>query len=77
VPFLKLCGFAIGGWLLARGADIAARRIAEGAADREFLESKLASAHFYATQVLPQVLALEAIVRNGSDAVVGVDAALI
>jgi len=77
VPFLKLCGFTIGGWLMARAADIAARRIAEGSADREFLEAKLTTAHFYATQVLPQSLALEQVVHDGSDAVVAADSALI
>jgi hypothetical protein len=77
VPFLKLCGFAIGGWLMARAADIAARKLAQGADDREFLAAKLASAHFYATQVLAQVLALEQTVLQGSDAVVTTDPALI
>jgi hypothetical protein len=77
VPFLKLCGLTIGGWLMARGADVAARKLAGGGVDREFLEAKLASAHFYATQVLPQVLTLEHIVVQGSDAVVGTDSALI
>ena len=77
VPFLRLCGLTIGGWLMARAADIAAQQARAGASDREFLEAKLASAHFYATQVLPQVLALEQIVLHGSDAVVGTDAALI
>jgi 3-(methylthio)propanoyl-CoA dehydrogenase len=77
VPFLKLCGFTIGGWLMARAADIAAGKLAQGSPDREFLEAKVASAHFYATQVLPQALALEHVVRHGSDAVVSTDAALI
>ena len=77
VPFLKMCGWTIGGWLMARGADIAARRLAEGGTDREFLQGKLASAHFYATQLLPQALALEHIVRQGSEAVVTTDATLI
>jgi hypothetical protein len=77
VPFLKLCGFTIGGWLMARSAHAAAGRLAEGSADREFLEAKLASAHFYATQVLPQTLALDHVVRLGSEAVVTMDAALI
>ncbi len=77
VPFLKLCALTIGGWLLARSAGIAAQRLAEGSRDREFLEGKLASAHFYATQLLPQVLALEQIVARGSDAVVGTEATLI
>jgi alkylation response protein AidB-like acyl-CoA dehydrogenase len=77
VPFLRLCGFTIGGWLMARAADLAANNLAAGASDREFLDAKLATAHFYATQVLPQVLALEQIVCHGSEAVVGTDAALI
>ena len=40
VPFLKLCGLVIGGWLMARAADIAATRLDQGAADREFLDGK-------------------------------------
>jgi 3-(methylthio)propanoyl-CoA dehydrogenase len=77
VPFLKLCGFTIGGWLLARSAHVAAGKLSQGSADREFLEAKLATAHFYATQVLAETLALEQIVRHGSEAVVGTDSALI
>jgi acyl-CoA dehydrogenase len=77
VPFLKLCALTMGGWLMARAAAIAAQRLAEGASDREFLQGKLATAHFYAMQLLPQVLSLEYIVAHGSDAVVGTDAALI
>jgi acyl-CoA dehydrogenase len=77
VPFLKLCGFTIGGWLMARAADVAANKLAGGASDREFLDAKLASAHFYAVQVLPQVLTFEHIVISGSPPVVGTDAALI
>ncbi|HEV8445155.1 MAG TPA: acyl-CoA dehydrogenase C-terminal domain-containing protein [Steroidobacteraceae bacterium] len=77
VPFLKLCGIVIGGWLMARAADVAANRLEAGAADREFLEGKLATAQFYADQVLPQALAFEQIVKTGSDAVVSTDAAYI
>jgi len=77
VPFLKLCGFTIGGWLMARAAHAAVGKLAQGSADREFFEAKLASAHFYATQVLPQTLALDHVVRLGSEAVVTMDAALI
>jgi hypothetical protein len=77
VPFLRFCGLTIGGWLMARAADIAAQRLATGASDREFFAAKLASAHFYSSQVLPQVLTLEHICTHGSDAVTGADAALI
>ncbi len=76
VPFLKLCGFTIGGWLMARAAAVAAQKLSAGN-DREFFEAKIASAYFYAMQVLPQTLALEQIIAQGSDAVVGADAALI
>src|SRR5688572_2462065 len=43
IPFLKLCGFALGGWLLAKSAAIAERKLAAGA-DRQFLAGKIASA---------------------------------
>jgi alkylation response protein AidB-like acyl-CoA dehydrogenase len=77
VPFLKLCALTIGGWLMARSAAIAGQKLGAEGGDREFLEAKLATAHFYATQFLPQVLSLEYIVAHGSDAVVGTDATLI
>ena len=77
VPFLNFCGLTIGGWLMARAADIAAQRLVAGTSDREFFEAKLATAHFYSSQVLPQVLTLENICTQGSDAVSGIDAALI
>src|SRR5688572_18409641 len=71
VPFLNLCALTIGGWLLARGADIASRKLEAGAGDREFFAAKIATAHFYATQILPQTLALEQIVVHGGEAVTG------
>jgi acyl-CoA dehydrogenase len=77
VPYQKLCGLALGGWLLARSADIAARRIAAGDADGEFLQGKLATARFYADQILPQATALVRVVHNGASSVVEVDATLI
>jgi hypothetical protein len=77
VPFLKLCGYVMGGWLLAKSADVAARKLAAGDADREFLAGKLASARFYAEQVLPQALGLARIVTSGAASVLEVDAALI
>jgi hypothetical protein len=77
VHFLKFCGLTVGGWLLARSAAIAAQKLAGGGSDREFLEGKLATAHFFATQTLPQVLALEHIIARGSDAVVATETSLI
>ena len=67
VPYLKLCGVVLGGWLLAKSAAIAAAGL--GGADRAFYEAKIRSAHFYARQVLPQALGLAQIVEGGAESV--------
>ena len=67
VPYLKLCGVVVGGWLLAKSAAIAAAGL--GGADRAFYEAKIRSAHFYARQVLPQALGLAQIVEGGAESV--------
>jgi 3-(methylthio)propanoyl-CoA dehydrogenase len=75
VPYLKLCGYVIGGWLLAKSAAIAAGR-ASGA-EREFYAAKMRTAAFYAAQVLPSAGALARVVEAGAASVIGTDAALI
>ncbi len=77
IPFLKLCGFALGGWLLAKSAAIAERKLATGGSDRKFLEGKIASARFYADHILPQTLALARVVEAGAASVIDADAELI
>ena len=52
VPFLRLLGIVAGGWQLARGAKIAAKRLAEGKGDPAFCTAKIATAHFFAEHVL-------------------------
>jgi alkylation response protein AidB-like acyl-CoA dehydrogenase len=75
VPYLMLCGYAIGGWLMAKAAAIAAGNLSGG--EKAFYEAKLRTARFYADQVLPNALALARIVLAGSSSVVETDAALI
>jgi alkylation response protein AidB-like acyl-CoA dehydrogenase len=77
VPFLKLCGLTLGGWLLAKSAGIAATDLAAGGADRDFLSAKLATARFYGDHVLPQTLAQARIVASGAASVLEMDAALL
>ncbi len=67
VPYLKLCGLVISGWLLAKSAAIAAA--GRGAAGREFYRSKVQTARFYARQVLPQAIGLAKIVEEGAASV--------
>jgi hypothetical protein len=75
VPFLKLCGLVLGGWLLAKSAAIAAGK--QSGADQAFYAAKLRTARFYAEQVLPAALAHARVVTSGASSVTETDAALI
>jgi alkylation response protein AidB-like acyl-CoA dehydrogenase len=75
VPYLKLCGYVAGGWLLAKSAAIAAR--SSGGAEREFYTAKVRTAAFYAAHLLPAAHALARVVESGGAAVAATDAALI
>ena len=57
VPFLRLAGTALGGWLLARSALVAQTKLAARDGDPAFLEAKLVTARFYAEVILPPALA--------------------
>ena len=57
VPFLRLAGTALGGWLLARGALAAQGRLATRDGDPAFLEAKIVTARFYAEVIVPPALA--------------------
>jgi hypothetical protein len=75
VPYLKLCGYVTGGWLLAKSAAVAAGK--RGGAEHEFYNAKVHTAAFYAAQVLPVALALARVVETGGASVVETDATLI
>ena len=75
VPYLKLCGVVIGGWLLAKSAALAAAGL--GGAERAFYQAKIRTAHFYAKQVLPRALGLAQVVEEGADSVLQSSAELI
>ncbi len=75
VPFLKLCGYVAGGWLMARSAAIAAAK--KSGSDRDFYEAKIRTALFFAEQMLPQSSALSKVVTKGAGSVVETDAALV
>ncbi|MGD9597906.1 MAG: acyl-CoA dehydrogenase [Steroidobacteraceae bacterium] len=77
VPYLRLTGTVLGGWLHAKAAARAAERLAAGAGDADFYRGKLATARFYAEHLLPNAEALARIVQGGGAAVAEVDAALL
>ena len=73
--YLRLCGIVCGGWMMAEGARISQEKLHAGAPDAAFYEAKLASAKFYAAQVLPAASALASTIIDGSHAIVELGAA--
>jgi hypothetical protein len=74
VAYLRMFGLTVGGWLMARQA-LAARDVLDaGTDDAPFYEAKIASARFYAEQLLPLTSGLGDIVQAGSDTIVDFDA---
>jgi hypothetical protein len=57
VPFLRLAGTALGGWLLAKSAHAAQGKLATRDGDPAFMEAKVVTARFYAEVILPPALA--------------------
>jgi len=70
VPFLKLMGIVAGGWQMARAALAAEKKL--GAGDKAFYAAKIATARFYADQVLVQASSLRDTVVKGASAVMSV-----
>ncbi len=69
-PFLQALGLVTGGWLMARSAAIAAA----AEEDREFYAAKLATARFYAANLLPQVAACAHAAMAGSEDIMAIPA---
>jgi alkylation response protein AidB-like acyl-CoA dehydrogenase len=77
VYVLKLMGVTLGGWMLARSAQLAAKQLAAGGGDRDFLKAKILTARFFADHVMAQAPALASAAMNGADSVLGVEEALL
>jgi hypothetical protein len=57
-PYLRLFGIVTGGWLMARQALAATRKLQAGSPEGDFLEAKVVTANFYCEQILPQASGL-------------------
>ena len=69
-PYLDLVGTVLGGWLLAKGALAAQRRLAAAPADESgFHEAKGQVARFYAENILPRSHGLAAMAIEGGGSV--------
>jgi len=66
-PYLRMFGVTVGGWLMARQAVAAHERLAAGEGDVAFLRAKIATARFFAEQMVPQATALLGPVTRGAE----------
>ena len=73
VPYLHLAVTVCGGWMMGKSALAAATRLAAGEGDAAFYRAKLASARFYADQLLPQAAAFAETVKAGDAGINGLD----
>ena len=60
VPYLMLWGYTAGGWMMAKAALAAAKKLED-----EFYAAKLVTAHYYAEHVLPKTNALAHEIQHG------------
>jgi acyl-CoA dehydrogenase len=74
VPFLKLTGIVVGGWLMARSAAIAAQRLDQ--ADGGFYKAKMATAAYFAQHVMPEANSYRDAIVNGAESVLALEEAL-
>jgi len=77
VYVLKLMGITLGGWMLARSAEIATKQLAKGEGDADFLKGKIRTARFFADHVMAQAHSLSAAATRGADSVLGAEEALL
>lgn len=73
VPYLRLCGTVLGGWLSARAAEAAAAQLAAGTGETAFLQAKLVTARHYTAHVLAQAPALCNTVQAGAISTLALD----
>ena len=75
-PYLRLFGTVAGGWLMAMAALAALRRLSERSGDEGFLKAKLATARFYADNILAEADGLAAQITRGGESLLALPAEL-
>jgi 3-(methylthio)propanoyl-CoA dehydrogenase len=75
VPYLKLAGIVLGGWQMARAAEIAVRKLDGGDGDAAFHNAKLSTARFFADHLLAQATGIRDSIVDGSEALLALDEA--
>ncbi|MFT6558244.1 acyl-CoA dehydrogenase C-terminal domain-containing protein [Sneathiella sp.] len=72
-PYLRMFATTVGGYLMAQSAVKAKELLEAGDADQKFLKAKVATARFFAAQILPQAAALLGPVTEGPELLFAID----
>jgi acyl-CoA dehydrogenase len=76
VPYLHLSVTVTGGWMMGKAALAAAAHLDKGEGDQPFYRNKIATARFYADQLLPQAASFAETVMAGDAAINGLGSEL-
>ena len=72
--YMDLMGLVSLGWMWLKMAAASSRALADGSADREFHEAKLATARFYASRELPLSTGLRRKIEAGAESLMAIPA---
>jgi len=72
-PYLRMFAVTVGGYLMAKSAVKAQELLKAGDPDVAFLNGKVVTAKFFASQILPQVAGLLGPVTEGADLLFAID----
>jgi len=67
--YLRLMGTVCGGWQMARAALVAQSKLDAGDGDPSFMDGKIKTAHFYATQIMPVADAFRKSITDGAETI--------
>ncbi|MCB2099163.1 MAG: acyl-CoA dehydrogenase [Parvularculaceae bacterium] len=77
MPYIRLWGVTLGGWLMARSTLAAQAALAAGESDAAFLRDKIVTANFFGERILPRAAAYEAETTAGAASLMAIaDAAM-
>jgi 3-(methylthio)propanoyl-CoA dehydrogenase len=73
VHYLKLAGTVSGGWMMGRAALIAAKQLAAGEGDADFLKAKIITTRFYGDHIVTLSSGFADAITTGADSVLAME----
>lgn len=73
VPYLKLAGYVLSAWQMARAALLAQAHLVKGEGDASFYQAKIITARFFMEHCVVQVPGIKASIVSGSSSILGLE----